>query len=197
MLDFWFDFASPYSYVGALRIEAAARVANEKVQWKPFLLGPIFTAQLGIKDSPFNQQPVRGKYMWRDVERLCGKYGFPFTKPAVFPQKSVLPARVVCASLDQPWVGDFVRAAFRAEFGQGKDLAQTDVIAEVLHGLALEPGPILEAAGSEPIKAKLRALTDEAVALGIFGAPNVVVNGELFFGQDRLDDALDWAAKKR
>lgn len=195
MLDFWFDFASPYSYVGALRIEAAARVAGEKVRWRPFLLGPLFQAQLGIKDSPFNLQPVRGKYMWRDVERLCAKYGFPFKKPESFPQRSILAARVALIGLDKPWAGDFIRGTFRAQFGEGKDIASEETLAGVLQGLAVDPAPLFQEAATEPVKRQLRAFTDEAQSLGLFGAPNVVVNGELFFGQDRIDDALAWAKR--
>lgn len=195
MIDFWFDFASSYSYVGALRIEAAARVAGVKMRWRPFLLGPIFQAQLGIKDSPFNQQPVRGKYMWRDVERLCSKYGFPFKKPEVFPQRSILAARIALIALEKPWAGDFIRGTFRAQFGEGKDIASQETLAGVLQALAVDPAPLFQEAETEPVKRQLRAFTDEAQSLGIFGAPNLVVNGELFFGQDRIDDALAWAKK--
>ncbi|MFO0596437.1 MAG: 2-hydroxychromene-2-carboxylate isomerase [Myxococcaceae bacterium] len=197
MIDFWFDFASSYSYLGALRIEAAARLAGETVRWRPFLLGPIFTAQQGLKTSPFEAQPIRGKYMWRDVERLSAKYGFPFQKPKVFPQRSILANRVACVGLDQPWIGDFVRGTFRAEFGHGKDINEPATLAEVLDSLALDPKPILEQAGTDAIKQRLRELTDEAQELGLFGAPNVVVSGELFFGQDRIDDALAFAKTTR
>lgn len=192
MLDFWFDFASTYSYVGALRVEGLCRAAGVSLRWRPFLLGPIFTAQLGLKDSPFNAQPVRGKYMWRDVERLCGKYGLPFQKPAAFPQRSILAARVACVLLERPELGDFVRGAFRAQFAEGKDLASAAVLGDVLSSLGLDPAPVFVEAESEPVKRQLRAFTDEAAALGIFGAPNAVVKGELFFGQDRLEDAIAW-----
>lgn len=197
MLDFWFDFASSYSHVGALRIEAAARVAGVKLRWRPFLLGPVFQAQLGIKDSPFNNQPVRKQYMKRDLERLCSKYGFPaFKLPEVFPQRSVLANRIACVALDEPWVGDFIRQTFRAQFADGKDISKEDVLGPLLVDLAVDPAPVLAAANAEPAKQLLRANTDEAQKLGLFGAPNCVVNGELFFGQDRIDDALEWALKK-
>lgn len=114
MLDFWFDFASSYSFIAAQRVEALCKEAQVELRWRPFLLGPIFTAQQGIKDSPFNTQPVKGRYMWRDVERLCQKYGLPFARPEKFPQRSVLAARVCCVALNKPWCGDFVRAVFKA-----------------------------------------------------------------------------------
>src|SRR2546428_12369298 len=93
MLQFWFDFASTYSYVAAMRVEKKNERAGVQVEYRPFLLGPIFTELLGIKDSPFNVQPVRGRYMWRDVERLCAKHAIPWRRPTVFPRNSVLPAR--------------------------------------------------------------------------------------------------------
>lgn len=192
MLDFWFDFASPYSYVGAMRVEAMCKAAGESLRWRPFLLGPIFTEQQGIKDSPFNTQPVKGRYMWRDIERLCTKFSLPYSKPASFPQRSILANRLACIALEKPWCGDFVRGVFRAEFGEGKDIALESVLGDVLSSLGVEPGPLFQQASLEPVKRQLRAFTDEAAALGIFGAPNAVVKGELFFGQDRLEDALAW-----
>src|SRR4051812_41620286 len=88
MLQFWFDFGSTYSYVAAMRIEQECARAGVGVEYKPFLLGPIFSELLGIKDSPFNAQPVRGRYMWRDLERLCEKYALPWRRPTVFPRRA-------------------------------------------------------------------------------------------------------------
>ncbi|MCP3140178.1 2-hydroxychromene-2-carboxylate isomerase [Pyxidicoccus xibeiensis] len=196
-LEFWFEFGSTYSYVGAMRVEEACRAAGVPLVWKPFLLGPLFTAQLGIKDSPFNVNPVRGKYMWRDLERLCAKHGLPWRRPAVFPRASVLPLRVACAGEGQPWLGDFIRGVFRANFAEDRDIAEAAVLADVLKGLGVDPEPVLAQAVSADVKARLRANTEQAAALGIFGAPNCVTRGELFFGQDRMDDAIAWALAER
>lgn len=192
-LEFWFEFGSTYSYVGAARIEEECRAAGVPLVWKPFLLGPLFTAQLGIKDSPFNVNPVRGRYMWRDLERLCAKHGLPWKRPSVFPRGTVLPLRVACAGEGQPWLGDFVRAVFRANFAEDRDISQPAVLAEVLRGLGVDAEQVLASAVMEENKAKLRVNTEAASALGIFGAPNCVVGGELFFGQDRIADAIAWA----
>src|SRR5215468_10185497 len=89
-LQFWFDFASTYSYVAALRVQPLCEAAGLTINYKPFLLGPIFVEQLGIKDSPFNAHPIRGRYMWRDLERLCGKYSLPWRRPTTFPRNSIL-----------------------------------------------------------------------------------------------------------
>jgi 2-hydroxychromene-2-carboxylate isomerase len=185
-MQFWFDFASTYSYVAALRIADECAKAGVEVEYKPFLLGPIFNELLGIKDSPFNVQPVRGRYMWRDLERLCAKYGLPWRKPSVFPRGSVLASRVCCAAP----TGAVVRAIYRANFAEDRDIADPAVLAEIAGAAAVER------AGSQEVRAQLRANTDEATRLGIFGAPDFLVGGELFFGQDRLDDAIAWAVRK-
>ena len=96
-LQFWFEFASTYSYVAALRIEDLAKAKGVPFEWRPFLLGPIFQRQ-GWSDSPFNLYPARGRYMWRDIERLCLKHALPFRKPSSFPRHSVLAARVASAA---------------------------------------------------------------------------------------------------
>ena len=92
-VEFWFEFASTYSYPAAMRIETLAARAGVPVAWQPFLLGPIFQAQ-GWRDSPFNLYPAKGRYMWRDLERLCAKHGLPYARPEIFPQRSILAARL-------------------------------------------------------------------------------------------------------
>jgi len=196
-IQFWFDFGSTYSYPAAMRIEEAAARAGAPLDWKPFLLGPIFTEQLGIKDSPFNVFPVRGRYMWRDLERLCEKYGLAWKRPSAFPRNGLLAARVGCLAAAEPWLPAFVRAVFRANFAEDRDVADPGVIAGILAASGQDAPALLERASSQPVKDLLRARTEEAARLGIFGAPDFVVAGELFFGQDRMDDAVAWAVRGR
>jgi len=193
-LQFWFDLASTCSYVAALRIEQACATTSVPLVWKPFLLGPIFSQQLGISDSPFNANPVRGRYMWRDLERLCAKYGLSWRRPSVFPRNSVLAARVACVGATEGWGPQFVRATFRANFAEDRDIADPATLNGLLIELAVEPGPTLERAVSPEVRTQLRANTAEAMQIGIFGAPSFVVSGDLFFGQDRLEDAVERAA---
>lgn len=194
-LEFWFDFASTYSYVAAERIGPLAARAGVEVVWRPFLLGPIFTALLGIKDSPFNVQPVRGRYMWRDVERLCEKHGIPWRRPSLFPRSGLLAARVACLAGDAPWLPAFCRAVFRANFAEDRDISEPALVAGLL-AAAGQDGPALVATASSPeAKQALRERGDAASRAGFFGAPDFLVGGELFFGQDRLEDALDWARR--
>ncbi|MDY7230244.1 2-hydroxychromene-2-carboxylate isomerase [Hyalangium rubrum] len=188
--EFWFEFASTYSYVAAMRIEAAAAQAGARILWRPFLLGPLFTEQQGIKDSPFNVHPVRGRYMWRDLERLCAKYALPWRKPSVFPRNSILPSRVALLGAEQPWGPDFVRAVYRANFAEDRDISSPPLIEELLTKAGADARAVLAQAESPDTKLRLREQTALAGKLGIFGAPNFLVRGELFFGQDRMDDAL-------
>jgi len=192
---FWFDFASTYSYVTAMRISALAETSGLTVRWRPFLLGPIFKAQ-GWDNSPFNLYPVKGRYMWRDLARICDTLDLPFVQPSPFPQNSVTTARVALVGLRQGWGEDFCRAIFRAEFGEGRDIGEPTTIAATLATLGLDSEAVLEQARTESIKGALRAQTEEAQRLGIFGAPSfVTADGELFWGNDRLEAALSWAKR--
>src|SRR5262245_34288085 len=193
VLDFWFDFASTYSYPAAMRIGPLAKNADVTVRFRPFLLGPIFKAQ-GWTTSPFNLYPEKGRHMWRDLERLCEEMGLPFRRPDPFPQNSLLAARVGISALDHAWGEDFCRAVFRAQSGDGTRIDHAAAIENVLADMQIDPAPVLAAAQSDAIKARLRAQTDEAQRLGLFGAPSfVTADGELFWGNDRLEQALRWA----
>jgi 2-hydroxychromene-2-carboxylate isomerase len=194
-VEFWFEFASTYSYLAAVRIEQAAAEVGAPLVWRPFLLGPIFYEQQGIKDSPFNVQPVRGRYMWRDMERLCEKYGLPFKRPSVFPRNTVLPLRLALIGEDAPWGPAFVRAVYQANFAHDRDIADAAVLAGLLRDVGQDAEALLAQAGSPEVKERFKLRTEEAKAAGIFGAPDFRVGGELFFGHDRMDDALAWWRK--
>jgi 2-hydroxychromene-2-carboxylate isomerase len=190
-VEFWFDFASTYSYPAAMRIEDLAHEAGASLLWRPFLLGPIFQQQ-GWETSPFNIYPAKGRYMWRDLERLCDRLAIPFRKPAVFPRNGLLAARVACRFAEASWIGAFVRAVFRANFGDDRDIATVEVIYGVLADLGQDGSSVLNEAHTQESKARLRRQTESAMKLGIFGAPTFRVDDELFWGNDRLEHALDW-----
>ncbi len=196
-LDFWFDFASTYSYPAAMRIAPLAATAGVSVRFRPFLLGPIFKAQ-GWDTSPFNLYPAKGRYMWRDLERLCADLSLPFRQPETFPQPSLLAARVALMGLAESWGEEFCRAVFRAEFGEAGRIDDIATIARLLTPLGVAPDDVLAKAQSDPVKTRLRDETQTAQQLGIFGAPTfVTADGELFWGNDRLEQALAWTVKKR
>jgi len=193
ILDFWFDFASTYSYPAALRIGALAEKAGVTVNFRPFLLGPIFKAQ-GWVTSPFNLYPAKGGYMWRDLERLCADLALPFVRPDPFPQNSLLAARVALVGLRQTWGEEFCLEVFRTEFGEGAPIDDAEAIATVLARLGVAPDPVLKAAQTDDTKVRLRQQTEEAERRGIFGAPTfIAADGEMFWGNDRLEHALRWA----
>ncbi|MBS8261930.1 2-hydroxychromene-2-carboxylate isomerase [Roseibium polysiphoniae] len=192
-LHFWFDFASTYSYLTAMRIETVAGDRSVEVVWHPFLLGPIFKKQ-GWETSPFNLMPAKGRYMWRDMERQCEVLGLPLIAPDPFPQNSLLAARLAHAGRSEPWIGEFVRAVFYSEFGAGLDIADPATLAGILLEVGADAKKVLAQAETMDIKIGLRAAVSEAETQGIFGAPSFVTqNGELFWGHDRLEQALDEA----
>jgi 2-hydroxychromene-2-carboxylate isomerase len=191
-LEFWFEFASTYSYPAAARIERLAAAAGLGVTWRPFLLGPIFARQ-GWRDSPFNIYPAKGAYMWRDVTRVCAGQGLPFKQPTVFPRNGLLAARVATIAAAEGWCGAFARAVYHANFAEDRDVASPEVIGSILEALG-HPAVLLERAATPEAKDALRSQTEAAIARGIFGAPSVTVGGELFWGNDRLDQAIAWAA---
>ena len=211
-LDFWFEFASTYSYPAAMRIAPLAREAGVTVRFRPFLLGPVFQAQ-GWNTSPFNLYVAKGGNMWRDLERLCADLKLSFRRPEPFPQNSLLAARVALVGLgtasgeqssgEQSWDGQswgeqFCRAVFLAEFCDGLQIDDVAVLSDILARLNVEPEPVLDAARTDTNKARLRAQTEEAQRLGIFGAPSfMTADGELFWGNDRLERALAWAKNGR
>lgn len=193
-LVFWYDFASTYSYPAAMRVERLARSAGVETAWRPFLLGPIFARQ-GWTDSPFNLYPAKGRYMWRDLERICAREGLALRQPSVFPRNGILAARVALLGEAEGWGADFSRAVYRANFAEDRDIAAPAVLGAILDALGLPAAALLERAAQPATKECFRAQTEEAMTLGIFGAPSFTVGSELFWGNDRLEDAVAWAER--
>tara|TARA_R110002051_G_scaffold90565_2_gene159533 strand:+ start:3861 stop:4466 length:606 start_codon:yes stop_codon:yes gene_type:complete len=196
MLEFWFEFGSTYSYLTAMRIEDAAGARGVTVLWRPFLLGPVFAAQ-GWDTSPFNIHKAKGEYMWRDMARRAERYGLPFqrlpaTGPGAFPQNGLAAARIALIGLDEGWGEEFARGVYSAEFAAGHDIADP-VLLQRLAREAGATGDVLSRAQTQANKDRLKANVDEAFRRGIFGAPSFMVDGELYWGDDRLADALDAA----
>lgn len=196
-MEFWFEFASTYSYLTVMRIEGEAEHRGVPLIWKPFLLGPVFGAQ-GWDTSPFNIYKAKGEYMWRDMARRAERYGLPFLRlpqsgPGAFPQNGLQAARIAMVGLDEGWGRTFCRLTYTAQFAEGRDIADTGLLIR-LAGKAGAEGDMLARATSQANKDRLRANVDRSLELGIFGAPSFMVGGELFWGDDRLEDALDAAA---
>lgn len=191
---YWYEFASTYSYPATMRIAEAAEAAGVPLRWRPFMLGPLMREQ-GLTDSPFNLFPVKGRYMWDDVARLCAAQGLAWQKPSTFPRNGLLAARVALLGQDQPWCAPFSRAVYTANFAADRDISDPEVIAAILTALDLDAAALLAAAQTPENKQRLAEQTAEAGRLGIFGAPTLVVGTELFWGGDRIDAALKRARR--
>ena len=196
-LDFWYELASPYACLTALRIEKLADEAGVALRWRPFLLGPIFAAQ-GWNTSPFELYPSKGRYMWRDTARRALKHGFEFVRPDGFPQNSLAATRLALAGREEGWTPAFSKALFRSQFSEGRNIAEEAVLSAALKEAGADPNVALPLSRSEEIKGRLRAEIEYAKSIGIFGAPFFVAgDGELFWGDDRLEEALEWARDGR
>ncbi|KAB7624289.1 2-hydroxychromene-2-carboxylate isomerase [Alkalilimnicola sp. S0819] len=191
-LIFWFDFTSTYSFLSGMRIEEAARQAGVSLEYRPFLLGVVLRER-GWENKGPAEFPVKVAYMWRDLERRAAQYGFGFRKPSVFPRHSLLADRVAIHAAAQGWVAAFTRACFAANFADDRDISDEAVLADLIASCGQDAAQVLAAAVSQPVKDRLKTNTAEALSRGIFGAPSFTVGEELFWGDDRLEDALAWA----
>jgi 2-hydroxychromene-2-carboxylate isomerase len=195
-IDFWYEFASTYSYPTDMRIERLAQDESVTVRWRPFLLGPIFQA-LGWNDSPFNIYAAKGRYMWRDLTRVCEADGLKLKLPPVrFPQNGLKAARLALVGEAEGWTPAFTRAVFAANYAEQKDISDDATLSAILEGLGVDADAALAAANAPENKEALKAQTKEAESRGLFGAPSFTVGDELFWGNDRLEAALAWATTK-
>jgi len=192
-IEFWLDFGSNYSYLSVMRIEALAAARAVRVVWQPFLLGPIF-ASFGWSNSPFVLQKEKGEYVWQDMVRQCRKYGLPWRQPTQFPRLGVLPLRVMLAGAGAPWIAEFARRVMLLNFHLDGDINAPAEIGAILTALGQPAAALLAQAASDPVKQALRAQTEAARVRKVFGAPTFLVGGEMFWGNDRLEDALELAA---
>ena len=192
-LDFWYEFASTYSYLSVMRIEDLTRDAGVELRWRPFLLGPILKG-LGWNTSPFKKQREKGRYMIRDMERICAARSLPFAMPDPFPQNGLYAARLALIGAEEGWAGRFSRMIFTEQFGNAMQLDDRVALGDCLTAIGLDGDALMARIDHADIKEKLRGQTGEAQALGLFGAPTFVSEkGEMFWGDDRLSQALEWA----
>lgn len=190
---FWFEFASTYSFISAMVIEEKAKQYNIPIQWQPFLLGPIFKQQ-GWSTSPFNIYTAKGNYMWHDMKRLCQKYEIDYQKPTNFPRNGLLAARISCLLEGKAKI-DFIKKIFQLNFEQDKDISDIEILGKAIKEIGYISEDIIDKAQTSSVKEILKNNTDQAIELGIFGAPTFTIGNELFWGQDRLGDAFDYYQK--
>jgi 2-hydroxychromene-2-carboxylate isomerase len=192
-IEFWYEFGSTYSYPAVMRIEKLATEAGVELRWRAFLLGPIFQT-LGWNDSPFNIFGTKGRYMWRDLARVCEAERLPLKlPPAKFPQSGLKAARLALAGVREGWTPSFTRAVFAANYAEQKDISEEATLRAILSALDVDAEAALAAANTPENKDALRRQTEEAASRGLFGAPSFTIGDELFWCNDRLESALAWA----
>jgi len=189
-IDFWFTMGSTYSVLSVMRLADVERSSGLSFRWRPFHLLVILQE---MKHVPFADKPAKSAYMWRDIERRAAMHGFPVRLPAPYPVKQSVVANLIAViGMREGWGADFVRAAYRRWFELGQETGSEPNISEGLRDIGQNPERVLKLAGGDDAKAMLANETDAARALGIFGSPTFSVGPELFWGDDRFEDAVSW-----
>lgn len=182
--EFYFDFSSPYSYLASTQLPELVKRSGAKVEYRPFVLAAVFKAT--SNDMPA-KVPAKGQYMLKDLERWAEFYGVRFKFTSHFPANTIKAMRLVLVADEQGKAESLVQGLFRALWAEDRDLNDRIVLADCAEKAGLDPEAALAAIEAQPIKDRLRANTDAAIAKGAFGAPTFVVGDELFFGNDRMD----------
>lgn len=190
-MDFFFFIGSTYSYLSVVRAESAAAQAGVELVWRPFSVRTLMREQNNV---PFATKPAKMRYMWRDIERRAARFGVPFAGIPPYPvDPDELANRVATLAASEGWCREFTQAAYRQWFLEGQDPGAPETLRQVLQALGRDAERCIGEASSERTRQAYLAATDEARQLGIFGSPTFVVGREIFWGDDRLDDALAWA----
>lgn len=189
-IQFWFSIGSTYTYLTVARLPPVEAETGLSFDWRPFSVRAIMVEQNNI---PFRDKPIKAAYMWRDIERRAGKYNLPVKVPAPYPLKEFdLANRVAVLGAREGWCATYVQAAYRRWFVEGLEAGSEPNLSQSIREAGQNPDRVIAQANSEAIGAAYEAATNEARALNIFGAPSFVVGGEIFWGDDRLDDAIAW-----
>ncbi len=189
-LDFFFFFGSGYAYLSVMRIEALAARAGVTVNWRPFSVRELVNEQ----GNNFRNVAPRMAYLWRDIERRAAQHGVPFVRKPVWPTDlDQLANRVGVLAATEGWCPEYSRASFRSWYLGGEPLGEIAPLSAVLRQIGRDPDSVIARANSAAIRARYDAETDAARQLGAFGSPTFTVGGEIFWGDDRLSEALAWA----
>jgi 2-hydroxychromene-2-carboxylate isomerase len=194
-LEFFFFIGSTYSHLSVWRAEAVAQAAGVELLWRPFSVRTLMREQ---NNSPFVGKPVKMRYMWRDLERRAQRFGVPFDGAPPYPiDPDERANRVAMLAATEGWCPAFTRAAYRAWFIDQQDPGQPDTLRTLLAGLGRDAERCLAEADAPAVREAYATQTARARELGLFGSPTFVCGAEIFWGDDRLDDALDWARAHR
>ncbi len=193
-IDFYFEFASPYGYLASTQIDALAARHGRTALWHPMMLGAAFK-ETGAR--PLMQTPLKGPYLLHDVPRFARLLGVPLTLPPVMPMNSLAASRA-CLWLDEDnpaRAKSLAKALLRAHWGEGRDLGAPEAVAEVAAGFGIDRQALLAAVADPRIKDRLKERTQAAIERGVFGSPFMFVDGEPFWGADRLPQVEAWLAR--
>lgn len=191
-VEFWLGYGSTYSYLSVMRAEEATRAAGVRLVWKPFNLTTIMRAN-GFPKGPFVERPDKLAYMWRDLERRAARQGLAYRQPSIYPVDSQLTVRVGCLAAREGWCGAFSRRVFEMNFAQGQAIGAPGTLEAALADVGKDADATIRRAHEPDIEEALARDTETATRSGIFGSPNFMVDGELFWGDDRLEDAIQWS----
>jgi 2-hydroxychromene-2-carboxylate isomerase len=192
-IDFYFDFSSPYGYLASTRIDALTAKHGRAVTWRPFLLGVAFKT---TGQQPLTEQPLRGPYSLRDFARSARLLGVPFRMPNPFPFPSLAACRAFywLADSDAGKAKELAKAVYHAAFGEGRDVRAVEAVATIAQGIGIGAAAVKAACEDPAVKEKLKQETEAALARGVFGSPFLIVDGEPFWGHDRLEQVDRWLA---
>lgn len=190
-IDFYFDFSSPYGYIASAKIDAIGAKHGREVDWHAILLGAVFKVTGG---QPFADLPLKGDYGKHDVARSARLHGVPYRPPSHFPIATLAPARAFYWATAQgaAQAKALTAALYRAYFVDDRDISKPETVVEVAQGVGLDASALSKALSDAAVKERLRSETDAAIARGVFGSPFVIVDGEPFWGADRLDQVEHW-----
>jgi 2-hydroxychromene-2-carboxylate isomerase len=193
-LDFYFDFSSPYGYLAARKIEALAAAHGRTVNWRPILLGAAFKATGAV---PLPQVPLKGAYAMRDFLRSARFHGIPYRQPGTFPVSTIAAARAFywLEERDPAKAVELAKALYNAYFTENLDISKPENVIQVATRLGVNAEELGAALNDPAVKEKTKAEVDAAIAKGVFGSPYIVVDGEPFWGMDRLEQIDRWLAK--
>ena len=193
-IEFWFSIGSTYTYLSVIRLAEVTEKTGASFSWQPFSVRKIMREMDNI---PFpTSKQVKVDYMWRDIERRAQGYGFTANVPAPYPlQEFDLANRVAVLASQEGWCEDYVRGTYMRWFVDGHEAGSDFNLSHTLSEIGQDKSRVLERAGDPDVEAAYLKKTESAKRAGIFGSPSFIVDGELFWGDDRLEDAIAWAMK--
>ena len=193
-IDFYFSIGSTYTYLTITRILDVEKKHSVKFNWKPFSVRAIMKEMNNI---PFHKEKVnKVNYMWRDIERRAKGYGFFSKTPVPYPLTQFdLANKLAILGLEEGWGVDYVRLTYKRWFHEGKEPAVDPNISEICNELKIDKNKVIEKANSDKIEKEYLANTESARKNKVFGSPSFIVGNEIFWGDDRMEDAITWSKK--